>query len=93
MDNFTPVTERSRVIRPLPDKRLALRPKPSHIRRQSRRKDIRQSGKLAKTKKTLTERKTLLHDMKATERKEILEHMVHCIEKLQKLHKTLKTSK
>jgi hypothetical protein len=30
---------------------------------------------------------------KPTERNEILEHMVHCIKKLQKLHKILKASK
>jgi hypothetical protein len=67
---------------------------------------------MAKARKKLTERETLLRDMralresidfdkiemvsgnwKATERKEILEHMVHCIKKLQKLHNTLKTSK
>jgi len=69
-------------------------------------------AKTKKAKKTLTERETLLRDMRAlresidfdkiemvsgnwkpTERKEILEHMVHCIKQLQKLHKTLKTSK
>jgi ribosomal protein L17 len=68
--------------------------------------------KTKKTRRTLTERETLLRDMralresidfdkiemvsgnwKATERKEILEHMVHCIKKLQKLHNTLKISK
>ena len=67
---------------------------------------------MAKARKQLTERETLLRDMKAlrdsidfdkiemasgnwkaTERNEILEHMVHCIKKLQKLHKTLKIPK